>query len=216
VNCCPECELTAEVERVGRSPLLARGGIGIYRGLFDRPTLAQLRIEATTRPRRVDVVAPGLDAEPVRGGTPARQMIGVDGGLCQSAIFGSPDLAAFVAGEVDAPAVPCGKQASYTIYAGPDAYLDIHRDVTGCDVALITCLHDSDAQARGGAIDFWPEDLATPLVELRARPDRRRARFSLEPGDSLLIHGGVLPHRIPPADADRLRIVSLMCFGIRC
>lgn len=214
MSCCAACDLRAEVSRLRHSTLLHAGGYGIYRGLIEPSWIEGMLLEATVGGQRVDQVASGTDTEDIRGGQPARRIGCVEGGPRQDELFGSVALQRFVANEVGLPIRRCGTRASYSIYAGPQAHLDVHRDVPGCDLALITCLYDSDPLAGEGAIDLWLDDLTTPLRNIRAQVERRRSRLALLPGDSLLIHGGMIPHRIPPHGADRLRIVSLMCFEI--
>lgn len=186
----------------------------MYRGLIDRESLDGLLSEALAGTGRYDALAAGCDDESVRGGKPARQMISIDGGPLQAALFASPQLMDFLSRKIGAPVRPFGDRASYSMYAGEGAHLDVHRDVPGCDLALIVCLHDSDPLASGGALDYWPDDLCTPLQHIRGSPESGRARLSLMPGESLLLHGGILPHRIPPIRGKRLRVVSVMCFEV--
>ena len=210
--CCPRCELETELRRVGSSPLLAGGGVGIYEGLFLPSTLGKLLDEALSGSQRHDFLPDGYDSERVRGGTPARAIQSVAGGPVQDALFGSHALSAFVAQQVQALIRPHGMRASYSIYAGEGAHLGVHRDVLGCDVALITCLYDSEADAQGGAIDVWFDQAATPLDEVRDSCEVGYTRLALQRGQTMLMHGGVLPHRIPALRGHRVRIVSLMCF----
>lgn len=214
MSCCAACDLRAEFYRLRHSTLLRAGGYGIYRRLIEPTWIESMLAEATTGGQRIDQVASGKDTEDIRGGHPARQIVCVEGGPKQDQLFGSAALQSFIANEVKLPIRSCGIRASYSIYAGPQAHLDIHRDVPGCDLALITCLYDSDPLAGEGAVDLWLDDLMTPLRDIRAHVERRRSRLALLPGDSLLIHGGMIPHRIPPPGTDRLRVVSLMCFEI--
>jgi len=73
-------------------------------------------------------------------------------------------------------------------------------------------LYDSDPRADGGALEMWPEHLTTPLGHLRRAGRVCEHRLALLPGETLLFHGGVVPHRIAPLGAERERIVSIMCF----
>lgn len=214
MSCCPSCDLRRELARMRGSALLQAGGYGIYRGLVDSGWLAAMLGEATSGNQRADQVADAADVEQVRGGAPAREVICVEGGPVQDELFAAAALQRFVADQVRLPLRPCGARASYSIYAGPQSHLDIHRDVPGCDIALVTCLHDSHPFAGDGAVDLWLDDLTTPLGEIRSHSERRRSRLALEPGDSMLIHGGLIPHRIPKPGIDRTRVVSLMCFEI--
>lgn len=214
MNCCPRCELERELTRLRRSVLLRAGGYGICRGLIDPDWIEAMRQEALRGVQRHDQLESGNDPEAVRGGTPARSLISVEGGPVQDALIAHPALMAYVSDLVGLPVRPCGQRASYTIYAGPQAHLDIHRDIVGCDLALITCLQDDRPDAAGGALDVWLDDLATPLPQLRAAPEHGRQRLALAPGETLLLHGGLVPHRVPPAGQDRLRVVSLACLEV--
>lgn len=213
MSCCPGCELRHELHRLRHSSLLCAGGYGVYRGLIDPDLVSGMLTEALTGASRTDQCVLEGDNEDVRGGQPARQVLSVDGGHLQDELFSSSLLQMFVANEVGLTVHPCGGRASYSIYAGPGAHLDVHRDVPGCDLALVTCLYDSAPSAGAGAVDLWLDDLTTPLSAIRANPDEKRSRLTLLPGDSLLIHGGLIPHRIPAPETDRLRVVSLMCFA---
>ncbi|MBK7614347.1 MAG: hypothetical protein IPJ08_07720 [Burkholderiales bacterium] len=145
---------------------------------------------------------------------PARLLISVEGGPLQDNLFSHPELAALLARRVGSPVRPCGQRATYSIYNREGAHLDVHRDVAGCDLALIACLYDSDSGAQGGATDVWFDDALTSLDTLRKGRGGSPTRVALRPGQVMLLHGGVLPHRIRPLEAGRLRVVSLMCFEL--
>lgn len=215
MSCCASCELQQELQRIGSSPLFSGGGWQVYSGLFDDATLSRLRAEAATLDWHADECPPGLDTETVRGGMPARSMQSSPGGPVQDSIYNHAGMAQFLAGEVGAPVRPCGVRATYSLYFGPQAHLDLHRDVPGCDLAVITCLQDSDPNADGGALALWCGDLLTPLDRLRGANSARGQgviRLPLAPGDTLLLHGGVVPHCVPMLASGRGRVVSVMCF----
>ncbi len=170
MSCCATCDLRAELFRLRHSALLRAGGYGIYRGLIEPARVAGMLAEAMAGEQRQDQVATGNDTEDVRGGQPARQIVCVEGGRLQDELFGLVSLQTVVADEVRLPVRPCSMRGSYSIYTGPQAHLDIHRDVRGCDLALVTCLYDSDPFAGEGAVDLWLDDLTTPLGEIRTTP----------------------------------------------
>jgi hypothetical protein len=213
MGCCPRCDLEREWHRLAHSPLLQRGGMALFEGLFDAPVTQALWAEVWQSPHRHDLQPRG-DTEQVRGGAPARLLSSVAGGALQQSLYRHPELLAFLAQQVGSPVRPCGERASYSVYDCAGAHLDLHRDVPGCDLALIACLHDSHAQADGGATDIWFDDALTPLNELRRGGGGMPTRVSLQPGQQMLLHGGLLPHRIRALEAGRLRVVSLMCFEI--
>ena len=149
MSCCPACDLRAELSRLRHSTLLRAGGYGIYRGLIEPTRIEGMLAEATGGGQRIDQVASGNDTEDIRGGQPSRQNR-LRGGWPQGRTSCSARwrCSGFVAeAEVKLPIRCCGMRASYSIYVGPQAHLDIHRDVPGCDLALITCLYDSDPLA---------------------------------------------------------------------
>jgi hypothetical protein len=209
---CAACELEREWRRVAHSPLLQAGGMALVEGLFDPAVAAAMAQEALQGRSSAYLHPDGADTEQVRGGTPARQLLSVDGGPLQQELYARPELAALVGAYVASPVRPCGAQASYSIYRDTGAHLALHRDVRGCDLALITCLHDNNPGAAGGCTEVWLADGLTPLDRLRQGAGGSPTRLALLPGQSMLLHGGVLPHRILPTEPGRMRIVSLMCF----
>lgn len=213
---CPACALEREWRRLAGSPLLQAGGIAVWEGLFAPDTLQALLQEALQGRCTAYTHPAGLDTEQVRGGTPARQLLSVDGGPLQQSLYADAALQALLSDSVQAPLRPCGSQASYSIYREAGAHLDVHRDVAGCDLTLITCLQDSHPDADGGCTEAWLEDGLTPLDTLRAGGGGPLSRLALQPGHSMLLHGGVLPHRILPIGPGRQRVVSLMCFEMLC
>jgi hypothetical protein len=211
VSCCPRCELERERARVADSRLWESGGFQRYAGLLDEHTLEALRSEAFSGIPRHDVQPAGQDQEQVRGGMPGRSFFSVNGGRVQTHLFGSPALHDFVSTRVGRAARPLGARGTFSIYTG-GAHLDVHRDIPGCDLALITCLYDSQSDDADAALEVWAEDVHTPLAQLAAS-ERQPTRVPLAVGQSLLLHGGVLPHRVRKLERDRLRVVSLMCFA---
>lgn len=211
-TCCPRCALEREWLRLRHSPLLGAGGMALFEGLIDARLQAALLHEAMNNTPRLDDFPAGRDAEQVRGGCPPRRLRSVTGGVQLASLYRDARIAAFVANQVRTPVRRCGEQATFSIYAGAGAHLGLHRDVPGCDLALIACLYDNAAHGDGGATEAWPEDLLTPLGELRGGTAEAEVRVCLQPGQAMLMHGGLLPHRIRPTEAGRLRIVALMCF----
>jgi hypothetical protein len=211
-DCCPRCTLEREWLRLRRSRLLNAGGLQVYDGLMDPDTLDLLLREALARKGHSDKVPEGLDHEQVRGGTPVRQLISVAGGPVLAGLYRTPALHLFIAEQVGLSVRPCAAQATYSIYSGAGAGLGIHRDVPGCDLALIVCLYDNDPLYEGGCTEAWPQDLITPLDELRAGASSSSTIYGLSSGQSMLLHGGMVPHRIRETGSGRFRAVALMCF----
>jgi hypothetical protein len=177
---------------------------------FDADTTAALSREAMTadrRPSRVD----GVNTEQARGGTPRRHLTSVNGGPFQQGLYLHRDLIRLLSKCVGAPVRPCGECATYSIYESGD-FLDVHRDIPSCDIALISCVFDNNPSDDGGAIDVWFDDALTPLDVLRRGEGKPPARVAPRGGHTMLPHGGIMPHRVRRMAPGRLRVVSLMCF----
>ncbi len=200
-------------DALARSPLMARGGFGIYEGVADRATLGRLRSEAAASVRsllRTDV-AEG-DGEEVRGGSPRRRFFSASGGPSQTAFYLSNELQSFVAGETALPIRPTGAGATFSYYVDPGDFLDIHRDIYTCDVAVITCLADSAPDSDSGALRVYPSRVREPLSSIRASADDGAFTFRLQSGQTIVLYGGIVPHAVLPVAAGQRRVVSVMCY----
>jgi hypothetical protein len=152
------------------------------------------------------------DGEEERGGSPRRRFLSAAGGGRQQALFADPGLWRELSELVGLPVRPSGMAGTYSYYCRPGDFLTIHRDVVTCDLALITCLHDSGARGRSGASCLWPGRLDDALSALRADPGPGAAVLRLDPGDTLILLGGIVPHAVLPVAVGQKRVVSLLCF----
>ena len=108
---------------------------------------------------------------------------------------------------------PLGGRGTYSFYAQTGDYLDIHRDIEACDVAVITCLYNApQLNARGGALCLYPSRLFEPLSIVRSTPDEGAVIVNLEAGQTLIMFGGIIPHTLLPVSAGQTRIVSVLCY----
>ena len=151
VDCCPRCTLEREWLRLRRSPLLAAGGWGVYDGLLDGPTLQGLRQEALGQAGRHDLVPTDQDNEQVRGGTPARHLISVDGGPVLGGLYGTPALHRFIAQQVGMGVRPLGVQATYSMYSGAGAGLG--------RVTALACAKAGATVILLDALDAYPDSV---------------------------------------------------------
>lgn len=111
------------------------------------------------------------------------------------------------------PVAPSGNRGSYSYYARPGDFLDLHRDVETCDLAMITGLHDNgDRSDLAGALVLYPGRIHEPLSAIRARPNDYAYAVKLLPGQTMIMLGGVVPHRLLPVREGQVRIVSVLCF----
>ena len=195
-------------------PLAAAGGVAVFDGLPDRATCNALALEArsaypeSTRQECSD----GDDAEG-RGGTPRRALQTAAGGPVQDALYASSWLHSFLAARCGMPIVPSGNRGSYSYYVRPGDFLDTHLDIDTCDVTLITVLHDdTDPHERAGGLAVYPGRLGASLGHIRAAPEEGVAIVKAQPGQSIVILGGLVPHRVERLGATGQRIISALCF----
>ena len=148
-----------------------------------------------------------------RGGTPARALHTAGAGEVQDALYASPWLQAFLTAQCGHPIVPSGNRGSYSYYVEPGDHLGLHLDVDTCDVTLITVLQDdTDPGDPGGGLAAYPARLGSALRDVRAAPDDGIALVKAQPGQSIVILGGLVPHRVLPLGARGQRVISALCF----
>jgi len=200
-----------------RSPLLSNGsGFGIYEGLPDPYTFNALFSEAAEQyPSATSQQSWEPDCEEIRGGQPRRSLLTSTAGPIQDAWYASYHLPRFLSSQLGLPVVPSGNRGSYSYYARKGDFLDLHRDVETCDVAVITALHDTSAPTDpGGALALYPGRIGEPLSAIRERPQEGSHLVKLSPGQTMVMFGGVIPHSVVPVGEDQLRIISVLCFRV--
>ncbi len=174
---------------------MARGGFAVFRGLFAPAVMKELRREAERQlPQAQDVRVERSDAETVRGGDPARKYLNAPGGPIQQSMYLDPSLRQAVSSTIGLATVPTGAGGTFTYYCRPGDFLTIHRDIVTCDVAVITCVEDSGVQGSGGKLCVYPERIREGLPSLRRDPVTGAIPVRLEPGDTIVLLGGIVPH----------------------
>ena len=124
-----------------------------------------------------------------------------------------PEITRALSEACGVPVVPSGNRGSYSYYARRGDFLDLHRDIETCDVAMITALHDnSDPNDKAGALVLYPGRIGEPLSAIHARPTDGVAIVKLLPHQTILMFGGVVPHRLLPVREGQVRIISVLCF----
>lgn len=192
---------------------MARGGFVVFRGLFAPAVMTGLRREAERQVSHAqDVHVHRSDAESVRGGDPARKYLNAPGGPIQQSLYLDPGLRQAVASTVGLPTVPTGAGGTFTYYCRRGDFLTIHRDIVTCDVAVITCVEDAGVQGSGGKLCVYPERIREGLASLRRDPVAGAIPVRLEPGDTIVLLGGIVPHCALPVSEGQRRVVSLLCY----
>jgi hypothetical protein len=194
-----------------RTPLGARGGLAVLSGLLSEPDFTILRSEALAMERGAQrSVSAGDGEESWRGGNPARAYRGARGGQVQYGFFSNPLLAGFLSDMVGFR-VELSGAGSYSYYDAQGDFLALHRDVLQCDVAVLTCLENSDA-AEGGCLRTYPDFMGEPLASIRCHPSPPRVDAVFGPGETAVLLGGCVPHEVTPMAPGQRRVVSILCF----
>jgi len=199
--------------RILSTPLMRRGGYQVVPKLFAPEIVAALKQEAVSQQSLAcETRVRQSDTESVRGGDPARKFLNAPGGDLQTALYLGKVLPQALAGIVGLPLVPTGPAGTFTYYCREGDFLTIHRDIVACDVALITCLDEQGIRSSGGKLCVYPGRIWEYLSSLRRDPVRGAVAMRLEPGESIILLGGVVPHCTLPVTAGQRRIVSLLCY----
>lgn len=198
------------------SPLMQKGGFEVFAGLVDDQAREMMLAEAVElSPRAQETHVPVSDGEEVRGGSPARRFLSVAGGQAQDTFYGAPWMTQFLRQVSGTDLVPTGCRGTYTYYARPGDHLAIHRDIVACDLAVITALYDSVPPSElGGALCLYPHRLCEPLSAIRLSPEQGALKLRLQPGQTLVMFGGIVPHAILPVGEGQARIVSVLCYRV--
>jgi hypothetical protein len=196
------------------SPLMRRGGFDVFSGVADEFIKNSLLAEAVEKQKVcTESIVTNLDSEEIRGGAPQRKILTSAGGEFQKEFYQSEWLTGFLR-ELTTPFLhPTGKYGTFSYYCRKNDFLDIHRDIVACDVAVITCLKNEFGEDRaGGKLCLYPERTGELLSAIRATPEKGACKISLEEGQTLVMYGGIVPHALLPVSADQTRIVSVLCY----
>ncbi len=150
----------------------------------------------------------------VRGGSPARRLFTHPGGPRQTSVYSDPALLKALTHRWGRPVVQTGSLGSYSYYVTAGDHLALHRDIDGCDLAVITCLCDMGEADGGGRLLLYPGRWRETLSSIRSTSDAGVVPITLRPGYSLVVFGGLVPHAITPVLTGQRRIVSLLCFRL--
>ena len=200
--------------RLASGPLAQGGGVAVIDGLPGAAQAADLLAEAIE-------LYPGADEQSVldgdgalgRGGTPARRLFTSGGGVVQDDLYLSPWLCDYLSTLCGAPVSPTGGRGSYSYYVRPGDYLGLHLDIDACDITLITVLRDdSPPEDPAGALLVHPGHLGASLDAVRRDPHGGAGLVKAQPGQSIVLLGGLVPHETIPVNEHGPRIISALCF----
>lgn len=193
---------------------MKRGGFDVFTGLVDDNLRAALLAEAIERYPYSTICEVDIpDDEEVRGGRPRRRFSNSEGGPVQQAFVAARWVLDFLRSLTTKNLFPTGAVGTYSYYIRPGDYLDIHRDIVTCDVAVITCLHDRSAgETESGRLCLYPERLFDRISAVRATRDEGAVKVRVDVGQTIVLYGGLVPHTLLPVAENQERIVSVLCY----
>lgn len=199
---------------IRESPLMRAGGFQVFEGVIDARIRKEMLSEALALlPLANACEVNEADSEEVRGGRPRRSFISGSGGVLQQAFYAAPWLLDFLRSLTHNAVAPTGATGTYSYYVRPGDYLDIHRDIVECDVAVISCLNEGPIDdGDGGRLCLYPERLFEPLSSIRATPQDGAVKVRLDRGQTIVLYGGIVPHALLKVAAGQARIVSVLCY----
>jgi hypothetical protein len=201
-------------QSIRQSLLMKEGGFQVFEGLIDARFRKELLTEALAQlPSGTACNVTVADSEEVRGGRPRRNFINASGGQLQQAFYHAPWLLDFLRGLTHSALIPTGPSGTYSYYARPGDFLDVHRDVVECDLAVISCLNEGPMDdGDGGRLSLYPERLFEPLSSIRATPQQGAVKVRLELGQTIVLYGGIIPHALLKVAEGQARVVSVLCY----
>jgi hypothetical protein len=198
-----------------RSPLVVgSGGFRLYASFPDPAPFSALLSEALSLyPTATSQENWDVDHEELRGGKPRRKLLSTGAGPVQDALYAQTSLHQWLSAECRLTIVPSGNRGSYSYYVRDGDFLDLHRDIETCDVTMITVLHDNSLPIdSAGALVIYPGHIGKPLSAVRERPHEGASVVKVAAGQTIIMFGGVVPHRVLPVAQGQVRIISVLCF----
>jgi hypothetical protein len=202
------------VRRLGRT-LLARLGGSVRASLLDDRTLAALQEEAANQAVHAGqmLVARRLIGDGYRG-DPDRWLDSAPGGLALHAFYHAPNVLELLRSLTGLSWQTTGEAGSFSYYRRPGHHLGLHRDIESCELAIITCLRDDRPLpgSAGGVLCLYPSRSAEPLADIQESLDTGPVEVRLVPGQSMVLLGGIVPHRLTSVTEGQARIITPLCY----
>lgn len=215
-----DLQTTLQVQRLARvreqlaaSPLVAAGG-ALRTRVLAPATLADLVRDALAAHREAAEarVEPDPDAErgePERG-NPERWLESAPGGPALARFTGSAEVLDVLTRATGVTWRPAGP-GTWSYYRREGHHLGVHRDLSVCDLAVITCVCDRGGEGQQGLLRLWPTRAGESSDAIRRDP-RDAHHLRLRTGETLLLLGGLVPHQLLPLGPRQLRIVAPLCY----
>ena len=200
--------------RLQHSPLVAQGG-AVVTSLLDGPHLAALTRDAfAVHPRATEQRIDSAGDEIETRGDPDRWLESAPGGPPLQDFYDSTAVHQLLAQLTGLTWTTAGGLGTFSYYRRRGHHLGLHRDLDICDLAVITCVYDDgDENGASGRLCLYPSRTSESLASIRKNP-KGGVAVRLRPGQSLILLGGLIPHRLLPMSNGHTRIVSPLCYQL--
>lgn len=179
--------------------------------------LVELQEEAFAAAAQAQMAWVPRPIDDARGkGDPERWLDVAPGGATLHRHYHSPKIRELLAQLTGLRWMTSGDQAGYSLYRCAGHHLGLHRDIDACEIAVITCVYDDRPPLAGsaGSLVLYPSRASDSLAQIRSSMDAGAILVTLRPGDSLVLLGGQIPHRLLPVAAGHTRIVAPLCYRV--
>ncbi len=195
--------------------MIGRAGGALLCGLIDPHQLGHLQAEACQCHQFAqEARAEDRDPADAEAGDPSRWLESAPGGPVLRDLFHAASTRAFLDQVTGRRCAPLGEQGSYSYYRSPDHFLGLHRDIEGCDVALITCISDVGGNPASchGLLRIYPSRARESIAQIEADPARGVVHVRVPPSESLVCLGHLVPHGLVQLAPGQVRIVAPLCY----
>ena len=178
--------------------------------LLDLRLLRGLATEAAVRLRGAAPFRFPSSSRKAHPGTPRFWLETVEGGAALAAFLTAKSTLDRLERLTGRRWAPRRKGGTYLYYRQPSQSFGLHRDAPHCQLAMITCVFDQPGP--GGDLVLYPGRCGESLKAILASPRKGARRIRLRAGESLLLDGRRIAHRVTPLGRGRLRVTSTACY----
>jgi hypothetical protein len=195
-------------ERLAASRLVRSGGL-VRRQLLDDGSVQALAADALAAHAGAEEAHVEDGAGRGRG-DPDRWLESAAGGDALDLFMRSDRLLTALREETGVAWAAAGP-GTWSYYRSEGHHLGLHRDVAVCDLAVITCVLDEGGSGESGLLRVWPGRARDSVESIREDP-RGYVDVRAAAGDTILLLGGLVAHRVLPLGPGHLRIVAPICY----
>ncbi len=201
-------------DKLAASVLWSHGGFLGLPDLLTKPIAQKLAVEALAiRPKGVRTVHREITDFEERGGKPARAFRSSPAQELHRGVYCSDRILSMLSDLCGIPVVALGA-GTFSYYEEPGDFLGLHRDIIGCDLAVISCLSASSLEIDDGCLMAYPNHIDATFSAIRKAGRGAAVPVPLGFSESVVILGGFVAHEVTPMTAGNERIIAVTCYRL--